>query len=337
LKSDDLGPQRIPLRIIESHSQSGNRTLDKRSVEIRRNDGRFEPYQDIEKEILTVDAFTVRSTMRTFARDVNGSKALVQLTEEDKHILPGDDSNIVRMTYNQDVNGRLQPVQREMVETKKIGKNLEETNTTVMLPSVNGGLAPVSKTHELRKRAANDTIEIEKTTWLTDVNGKWQVSEVRQATNTKGQTDRTIEEHVSRIDSEGKVGEVSRVVSHESESPSGEKRSVVEAFSIDVPGTTRDGSLHLVERKTSVESSNLTGVRANQQRIEQTSPGDPGSGLRLSVLVDGRVVPGPAGEQSTVTIRARDSNGNVGIVSVDTTKSDRIPTIQVQRTPSEKP
>jgi len=124
LKSDDLGPQHIPLRIIESHSQSGNRTLDKRSVEIRRNDGRFEPYQDIEKEILTVDAFTVRSTMRTFARDVNGSKALVQLTEEDKHILPGDDSNIVRMTYNEDVSGRLQPVQREMVETKKIGKNL---------------------------------------------------------------------------------------------------------------------------------------------------------------------------------------------------------------------
>lgn len=126
-------------------------------------------------------------------------------------------------------------------------------------------------------------------------------------------------------------------MSHESESPSGEKRGLVEAISMDVPGTTRDGSPHLVERKTSVESSNLTGVRANQQRIEQTSPGDPGSGLRLSVLVDGRVVPGPAGEQSTVTIRARDSNGNVGIVSVDTTKSDRIPTIQVQRTPSEKP
>ena len=126
-------------------------------------------------------------------------------------------------------------------------------------------------------------------------------------------------------------------MSHESESPSGEKRGIVEAISMDVPGTTRDGSPHLVERKTSVESSNLTGVRANQQRIEQTSPGDPGSGVSACLwLVDGRVVPGPAGEQSTVTIRARDSNGNVGIVAVNT-KSDRIPTIQVQRTPSEKP
>ena len=35
LKSDNLIPERIPVRIIESHSQNGNRTLDKRSVEIR--------------------------------------------------------------------------------------------------------------------------------------------------------------------------------------------------------------------------------------------------------------------------------------------------------------
>ena len=109
LKSDDLGPQRIPVRIIESHSQNGNRTLDKRSVEIRGTDGHLESYQDIERETLTVDASTVRTTMRTFARDVNGMTALVQVTEEEKHILLGDDSNIVRVTYNPDVNGKLQP------------------------------------------------------------------------------------------------------------------------------------------------------------------------------------------------------------------------------------
>src|SRR5271165_6993726 len=114
LKSDDLIPQRIPVRIIESHSQNGNRTLDRRSVEIGGTDGRFEPYQDIEKETVTVDGSTVRTTTRTFAQDVNGAKALVQVTEEEKHTLPGDDSNIVRVTYNPDVNGRLQPVQREI-------------------------------------------------------------------------------------------------------------------------------------------------------------------------------------------------------------------------------
>ena len=205
LKSDDLGPQRIPVRIIESHSQNGNRTMDKRSVEIRGTDGHFEPYQDIEREILTVDASTVRTTMHTFARDANGRKTLVQVTEEEKHILPGDESNIVRVTYNPDINRRLQPVQREIVETKKIGKDLEEANTTVMLPSANGGLAAAFKTHELRKRAANDTVETEKTIWLPDANGRWQLSEIRQNITTQEAKDRSIEERVSRPDAEGKL------------------------------------------------------------------------------------------------------------------------------------
>ncbi len=337
LKSDDLGRQRIPVRIIESHSQNGNRTMDKRSVEIRGTDGHFEPYQGIEREILTVDASTVRTTMRTFARDANGRKALVQVTEEDKHILPGEDSKVVRLTYNPDVNARLQLVQREIVETKKIRNDLEETNTTVMLASPNGGLAPAFKTHELRKRAANDTAETEKTTWLPDVNGKWQLSEIRQNVTAQEANGRRIEETVFQPDAEGKLSQTSRVVSQESESTSGEKRSVTETYSTDVPGTTRDGSLHLVERKTSTESSSSTGERATEQKIEQTNPGDPGAGLRVSVLVDGRMVPGPSGEQSTVTIRARDSNGNFGVVSVDTTKAVRIPTFQVQQTPAEKP
>ncbi len=336
VKNDDL-PERIPVRIIESHSQNGDRMLDKRSVEIRGTDGHFEPYQDIERETLTVDAATVRTTMRTFARDVNGRKALVQVTEEDKQILPGEDSKIVRLTYNPDVNARLQLVQREIVETKKIGNDLEETNTTVMLASPNGGLAPAFKTHELSKRAANGALETEKTTWIPDVNGKWQLSEIRQNIPTQEAKDHQIEERVFRPDAEGKLGQISRVVSQESESTSGEKRSVVETYSIDVPGTTRDGRLHLVERKTSTGSSRSTSEQATEQRVEQINPGDPDAGLRVTVLVDGKVVPGPSGEQSTVTIRARDSNENFGIVSVDTTKADRIPTIQVQQTPAEKP
>ena len=325
LKSDDLLPTRIPVRILESHSQSGNRTVDKRSVQIRGTDGHFEPYQDVERETLTVDASTVRTTMRTFARDVNGRKALVQVTEEEKQILPGDDSKIVRVTYNPDMNERLQPVQREIVETKKIGNNLEETNTTVMLASINGGLAPAFKTHELSKRAENGAVETEKTTWIPDINGKWQLSEVRQNIPTQEAKDRKAEETVFRPDAEGKLGQISRVVSQESESTSGEKRSVVETYSIDVPGSTRDGSLHLVERKTSTGNSSSTGERATEQKVEQTNPGDPGSGLRVTVLVDGKIVPGPSEEQSTVTIRARDSNGKFGIVSVDTKKADRDP------------
>ena len=336
-KSDDLGPQSIPVRIIESHSQNGNRTFDKQLVEICGTDGHLEPYQDIEKETLQLDAATVRTTTRMFGQDANGMKALVQVTEEEKHTLPGGDSNVIRVISNPDLNGRLQPVQREFVETKRPGTDTEETNVTIVLPSVNGGMAPALKTHALRKRAANDTVETENITWLQDVNGKWQLNEIRQNITTQKAEDRRFEENVFRPDAEGKLGQISRVVSQESESTSGEKRSVVETYSIEVPGTTRDGSLHLVKRKTSTEHSSSSGARATEQKVERTNPGDPGSGLRVSVLIEGRMVPGPSGEQSTVTIRALESNGGVGIVSVDTTKADRIPTVQIQQTPTEKP
>src|SRR5271157_5521017 len=103
-----------------------------------------------------------------------------------------------------------------------------------MLPSVYGGLAPAFKTRELRKRAANDTVETEKTTWLPDINGKWQLSEVRHNVATQGAKDRSIEERVSRPDAEGKLRQISREVSQETESTAGETRSVVESYSIDV-------------------------------------------------------------------------------------------------------
>jgi hypothetical protein len=126
-------------------------------------------------------------------------------------------------------------------------------------------------------------------------------------------------------------------VSQETENISGEKRSVVETYSIDVPGTTRDSGMHLVERKTSTGSSSSSVERATEQKVEQINPGDPGSSLRVSVWVDGKIVPELSGEQSTVTIRARDSNGSFGIVSVDMAKADRIPTVQLLQTPAEKP
>jgi hypothetical protein len=335
--TDVKGNNLNPARIIESHSQNGNQTVDNRSVEIRGVYGYLEPYQDIERETLQLDATTVRTISRTFGRDVNGSKTLVRVTEEERHTLPEGDSNTVRITSIADLNGTLQPVRREIVEAKKIGSDMEETNTTVMLPSINGGFAPAMKTHELQKPGANGTIESQTTMLLLDGAENWRAREIRQRAITPGGNNRNTEEHVFRRDAEGKLSEFSHVVSKESESASGETRNTVEIYSLDTPGATPDGSLHLVERSTGIHRTSVTGEQITEKQVDQVNPGDPSSGLRVSVLVDGRMVPGPSGEQSTVTIRERDSSGNFGIVSVETTKSDRIPTIQVQQTPAERP
>jgi hypothetical protein len=326
-----------PSRTIESHTQSGNRTLDKESIQHRGADGNFETYQDTEKETVQVDATTVRTTTRTFHRDANGQKTLVQVAEEEKRSLPRGDSNIVRTTSSVDFNGNLQLVQRETEETKRTSKDAEETKTTLMLPSVNGGLAPAMTGQELRKRVANDTVESQKTTLLPDGSGNWQVGEIRQAITRQEATKSSTEERISRADSEGNLGEVSRTVSKESEGAFGESRKTVETYSVDVPGSARDGRLHLVERSTTAQRMSSTGQQTREQQVEQPNPGDPGSGLRVTMLSTDTAHLSSSGAQATRTIQVRDANGGFGVVSVDTTKSDNLHVIQVRIAPSEKP
>ena len=331
------GDNANPTRTLESHTQTGNRTLDKRSVQRRGPNGSFEPYQDVETETVQVDPSTTRTTTRIFAQDANGAKTLVQVIDEEKHTLPGGDSKVVRATSNPDVNGRLQLVQRQIEETKKISEDMEETKATVMIPSINGGLAPARKVEERRTRGADNTVASQKTTLLPDGAGNWQVSEVRLATTKQEGKNSSTEEQVSRPDSEGKLGEVSRTVSKQSENASGDKRNTVETYSLDIPGSSRDGSLHLVERATTVQRTSSIGQQTTEQKVEQPNLGDPSSGLQVTTVTTDTVRPSPFGAQSTRTVQARDADGRLGIISVDIANSINIQAIQVQIAPSEKP
>jgi hypothetical protein len=326
-----------PTRTLQSHTQTGNRTVDNQSVQRRGPDGRFEPYQDVEKTTVKVDASTVRTTTRTFGRDADGAKTLVQVTEEEAHTLPGGNSTVVSTTSNPDANGRLQLVQRQIEETKTISKDVEEKRTTVMLPSINGDLAAAMKTQERRERSANDTVVSQKTTLLPDGAGNWQVGEIHQTTTRQDGQTRTTEERISRPDSEGKLGEISRTVSKESENTPGEKRDTVETYSVDLPGSPRDGSLHLVDRTTTAQTTGSTGQQTTVRRKEQPDPGDPGSGLRVSVLTTDTVRPDSSGAHATQTIELRDANGDLQVVSVDTSKSDNTNAVTVQIAPAPKP
>jgi hypothetical protein len=333
--TDSQNDNANPTRTSESHVQSGNRTVDTQSVERRGADGNFEPYQDIEKSTVQVDSNTLRTTTRTFGRDSDGAKTLVQMTEEETRTRLGGGSSLVRSTSNPDANGNLQLVQREIQETKKTGKDSEETKTTVMLPGSNGGLVPAMMVDEVRRLGANDTGDARKTTLLPDGNGNWQVSEVQKSVTRQDGKDRSTETLVSRPDADGKLGEVSRKVTHELQG-AGEKRSTVEDYSLDVPGVARDGNLHMVERATTVQSASSAGRQSTRRQIEQTNPGDPDAGLQVTVVDTNIVRTGASGTQATQTIQMLDANGSLGVVSVDTTKGNNPQAIQVQIAPAEK-
>ena len=193
------------------------------------------------------------------------------------------------------------------------------------------------KVHERREQGANGTIDSQETTLLPDGAGNWAVGEIRQATTRQEGDHRSTEERVSLPDSEGKLGEVSRTVTNEAATASGDKSKTVETYSVSIPGAVGDGSLHLVKRAITTQQTSSTGQQVTEQKVEQANPGDPGSGLQVTTVTIDTVRPGASGAQATRTIQARDANGSFPVISVDTTKSDNIHAIQVQIVPSATP
>lgn len=326
-----------PTRTAETHTEADGRTVDKQAVERIGPDGRYEPYLDIEKESVKVDASTIRVTQRTFGRDSEGHRVLTQVTEEEKRTSQGGDVKSVRTTSDPDANGRLQVVQRETQETKKTSPGVEDTKTTVFTPDINGGLAETMRIQERQKRSDDHTVEFRKSTLLPDGNGSWQVGEVREGVIKDDGKEHSRDEQVLRPDSNGKLSAIARTVSKESEGTRGEKRTSVDSYTTDVPGSAGDGSLHLGQRVTTLHRANPNGGETTEEQVERPNPGDPGAGLRVTSEAIDIVRPGADGAKRTQTIRSLDANGNLGVVSVDMGRTDKAPAVQVDIAAPDKP
>jgi hypothetical protein len=325
-----------PSRTTESHAKSGNRSVDKQSIEVLGPDGEYQPYSDTEKETIHVNATTTRTVVRTYSWDANGQRNLVQVTEEEARSSASGDAQVVRTTSNSDVNGNLQVVQRAVTDMRKTSPDAQETKTTVYLADGDGGLTPSLQTQELQKRSADHSIEVKKTTLLPDGNGNWAVGEVKENTIKEDGKNRTSEERVSRTDLEGRASEVSRTVGKETETAAGEKSNTVETYSVDVPGVAGDGRLHLNQRVTTVEKKDPAS-KTTEQQVEQPTPGNPSDGLQVSGKTKYTVRYAASATEQTKTIQARDANGTFNVISVQTEKSDQVPPAQLSKAPSHKP
>src|ERR1700730_8956925 len=191
-----------PSRMTESHAKSGNRSVDKQSVEVLGPNGRYQPDSETDKETVQINATTTRTVERTYRWDVNGQRNLVRVTEEEARSSASGDAQVVRTTSNPDANGNLQVVQREVADTRKTSPDAEETKTTVYLKDGNGGLNPSLQTQELQKRSADHRVQVKKTTLVPDSSGNWEVGEVKESTINQDGKNRTSEERVSHPDSE---------------------------------------------------------------------------------------------------------------------------------------
>lgn len=285
-------------------------------------DGRYIPYSDTEKESVRINDTTVRTIEKTFGRDADGRRTLVQERQEETHTLTGGEKQVTRTLSNPDGDGKLQVVQQEVEDSKPLSPGVVVTNTTLLMPDVNGGFSPAVHTEERKVRSADGTVQAKKTTLITDGTGGWKLSEVRETSSKPADGNlRTKEERVSRPDADGKMAEVERTVTKESQDSSGGTRATAETYSTNVPGVAGDHGLQLVQRETTVQRTSAGG-RSTVRQLETARPGAVGEGLQLTQQAIDIVRPNASGTvDQTRSILTTDANGRLNQVWIDMGKT----------------
>src|SRR5262249_37478081 len=89
-----------PARTTESHVKSGNRTLDKKTVEVLDPDGQYQPYLYTETETIQESATATRSTTRTYTPGPDRQQHLTQVSETETRNSSDGLPRTVRTTSN---------------------------------------------------------------------------------------------------------------------------------------------------------------------------------------------------------------------------------------------
>jgi hypothetical protein len=327
-----------PTRTNETHTEADGRVVDRTSVETLGPDGRYVPYSDTEKESRRINDTTVRNIERTFGRDSDGHRTLIQERQEESRSLPGGEQRVTRTVSNPDANGGLQVVQRELEDSKQLSVGVRVTNITVRTLNGNGGFSAAVQTEQRETKSSDGTVQSKKSTLLSDGTGGWKLSEVRESTTKQDGQVRSKDELILRPDSTGNLAVVEHKVSKQAQTGAGERRDTTETHSTNVPGVAGDGSLHLVQRETTVRRTTSGGAQSMARQIEQPRPGDLSDGLHVTQEAIDIVRPGRSGtaDQSHI-ILAPDSDGRLGQVWIDTGKTNNPSAIKVDASTSTKP
>jgi hypothetical protein len=324
-----------PTRSRTTHSEVNGHVIEKTIVEARGPDGRYVPYSEVERETIRLNDTTTRNVERSFGRDPDGRRTLTQQTQEESRSFPDGAKKVSRTTSSPDGNGTLQVVQRAEVNSKVVSSGVRDTKTTLFSADGGGGLGATMQIEERERKTDASTVEFTKSTSLSDGAGHWTLSEIREGTTRQDAGGTTKDERVLRPGSNGKMAVVERTVSKES---TGGRGGTTETYSTNVPGEAGDEGLRLVQRESTVQRTGTGGERQTTRRVEQTNPGDPGAGLRLTQEAIDIVRPGANGvalQQSTIV--TTDSNGTMNAVLVDMGKSDKPAAVKVDTKSPTKP
>jgi hypothetical protein len=305
-----------PYRTKESHVKSGNRTLDKKTVEVRGSDGAYQLYYRTEIETIQESPSLTRCITRTYHPNLDRNEHLTQIIEAETRG-SDDGSRTVKTISNADLDGKFEVKEREISVTEK-SSDSQKTQTTRYLPDSTGEFVPSMQIKEQQKQGPNGTIETKKETLFPDLSGRWYTYEVREQTVKGDSQERITDEHLSRRDFVGNVSPVSEVITKE-KNANGQLTTTTQNYSVDVPGSTRDQTLHPLQSSKSVQATEAGRIVTETQVLQ---PDTVEKGSNTVIKTKDIVVKDDSGTEETITVVAQYPDGYPSVVSVETRKTE---------------
>jgi hypothetical protein len=272
----------LPLRRVETRSESGGREVRTETVETPDSDGRLKPAGQAITETNRRTPNVVHIKRDVFGYIAPGRRSLLETSESNQETLSDGSTRTVESTWTPDANGRLELTSRQIQHTKSISPDVKQSETVVFRPGVDNALQEGERIQQTERQVGPDVLRTESTRSVRDVNGRFQRTEERsQEVRTTGPSQQLEEETVHRLDADGKISLSERNVIRRS-TANGQDQSVKETFSRNVGALMRsDNRMELSQRVRRTATIASDGSGQTIEEVEARNPASPNEPIRM--------------------------------------------------------
>ena len=239
-----------------------------------------------------------------------------EVVRSEERTLPDGTVETTSVRYEQDLNGRMQPVERSVTRAKTVGATTR-TTTTTEAASVNGRFAPVTRTESVERKQgeAGSTVE---TTKMASEGGRLVLVGKEQSTTRKaGPVENTETQVWEKGGATASLELISRSVGERREGADGTVTERIETYSPGVgrtrnPNATRLELNKVVDRTVSVGSNGVARERVETRERLLNGTDEFGS----PTIVEKTTTPTASGETVRTEVREPTANGRTAPISV---------------------
>jgi len=268
-------------KVVQTRTESDGREVVTEIIESPGTDGRFQPNTETTTETTGMGSSSVKVKRNVLVNRTQGTRSLIETSEAEQEKLPDGSSRTVTNAWTPDLSGRLRLLSQRVQEVKTVSADVQETATTVYVPSVNQPLNESERVHETQGRVESNVVRTDSHRDFRDANGKWQTTETRnKEVRTVNPAEAVEEETVWTLDGEGKLRLSEKTVTRRS-GTNGSEQVATDVYSSTTVGVARSPGSPL-EFDHRIRVTTTPAANGERQTITETEARNP-------TVINGRI------------------------------------------------